>query len=237
MMKRASSLKLAPVRIAVTGDGRVAGGVEEMLNAFGVKKVTIEDYLSFSNFKAPVYTQLDPSKYNINRNGQVFELRHFFHHPEAYASNFARYSPKTDILIMAAYWDRHAPVLFTPDDMRKMDFNIRVIADITCDIRGSVPSSIRTTSFDQPFYDYNRSSEMEELPFSHPDNITVMTIDNLPCGMPREASVDFGNNIRSSILPLLLGDDREKVIERATIAKDGKLTDRYQYLEDWVYSK
>jgi len=138
---------------------------------------------------------------------------------------------------MAAYWDMRAPVLFTTDDMRKKDFNIRVIADITCDIRGSVPSSISTTSFDQPFYDYNRSSEKEEVPFSHPDNITVMTIDNLPCGLPREASVDFGHNIRSSIIPLLFSDDQENIIERATIAKDGKLTDRYHYLEDWVYSK
>ena len=119
----------------------------------------------------------------------------------------------------------------------KMIFQIRVIADITCDMKGSVPSSIRTTTFDEPYYDYNPGSEKEEKPFSNPDNITVMTIDNLPCGLPKEASVDFGHNIMKKVIPLLLGDDRENMIERATIAKGGRLTDRYRYLEEWVYNK
>jgi len=236
MMQRASANNPGNIRIALTGDGRVAGGAEEMLNTFAVRKVTTDEYLGREHFDGPVYTQLDPSKYNLHKAGKDFNLHHFFNFPQEYSSNFLRFCPKTDLLIMAAYWDTHAPVLFTAHDMRKPDFNIRVIADITCDIMGSVPSTLRTTTFTEPYYDYNRSLEKEERPFSDSGHVTMMTIDNLPCGLPKEASIDFGHHIVKSIIPLLLGEDKENIIERATIAREGRLTERYSYLQEWVNS-
>ena len=236
MMQRASANNPGNIRIALTGDGRVAGGAEEMLNAFAVRKVTMEEYLQREYFDGPVYTQLDPSKYNTPKSGKDFSLSHFFNFPQEYASNFARFCSKTDLLIMAAYWDPHAPVLFTAQDMRDPGFSIRVIADITCDIMGSVPSSLRTTTFAEPYYDYNRFLEKEEQPFSDPTHVTMMTIDNLPCGLPKEASIDFGHHIVKNIIPLLQGEDSENIIERATIAREGRLTERYSYLKEWVNS-
>jgi len=236
MIARAVALKPGPVRIALTGDGRVAGGAEEMLTAAGIKKVTVIEYMNHGDFDLPVYVQLDPSKYNRNLNGD-FDLQHFFSFPDTYGSDFARYCDKTDLLVMAAYWDHRAPVLFTADDMRKKDFRIRVIADISCDIRGPIPSSLRTTTFANPYFDYNPVSGTEANPFSNPAHITMMTIDNLPCGLPREASADFGGSIKKNVIPILLGKDPENILERATIAKAGKLTDRYRYLEEWVYNK
>jgi alanine dehydrogenase len=125
-------------------------------------------------------------------------------------------------------------MLMTAEEMRKPDFRISAIADITCDIGGSVPSTLRSTTFDSSFYDYNPITGEEEEPFSNLRNVTVMAIDNLPCGLPREASADFGHHIMKSIIPLLLGDDREDVLGRATITKGGELTDRYGYLAEWV---
>ncbi len=236
MMQRASASRPGIIRIALTGDGRVAGGAEEMLNAFGVRKVTTKEYLTNEHFDGPVYTQLDPSKYNVHQSGREFNLHHFFNFPHEYSSNFGRFCPKTDLLIMAAYWDPRSPVLFTAQDMQKPDFNIRVIADITCDIMGSVPSSLRTTTFEEPYFDYDRSLEKEARPFSDPGNVTMMTIDNLPCGLPKEASIDFGHHIIKNIVPLLMGEDNENIIERATIAREGRLTNQYSYLEEWVNS-
>jgi alanine dehydrogenase len=187
-------------------------------------------------FDGPVYTQLDPSKYNRHKSGREFNLQHFFTYPQEYESNFGRFCQGTDMLIMAAYWDPRAPGLFTAEDMRKPGFSIRVIADITCDIRGSIPSSLRTTTFAEPYYDYNRILEKEEKPFSDSGFVTMMTIDNLPCGLPREASIDFGHHIVKNIIPLLLGQDNESIIDRATIARGGELTDRYMYLKEWVNS-
>jgi saccharopine dehydrogenase (NAD+, L-lysine forming) len=234
LMSQAKGIKLPDLRIALTGNGRVAGGSEVMLETFGVKKVGVEEFLTRKSFAYPVYVQLDPAKYHVNKSGDEFDLAHFFSHPEAYKSSFNRFCNRTDLLIMAAYWDPRAPVLFTPLEMKSTDFRIRVIADITCDIRGSVPSSIRTTTFGQPYYDYNPQTETEEEAFCHRENITMMTIDNLPCGLPKESSRDFGQNLLKNVLPLFLGDDNESIIKRATITEGGNLTDRFGYLHDWV---
>jgi alanine dehydrogenase len=119
--------------------------------------------------------------------------------------------------------------------MRRNDFRISVIADITCDMNGSVPSSIRTTTHEDPYYDFNPLTEVEEEAFSNPSNITVMTIDNLPFALPRGASVDFGNNLMKKVLPLIIHGDEDDILLRATIAEKGKLTAGYQYLADWIH--
>jgi saccharopine dehydrogenase (NAD+, L-lysine forming) len=237
LIRQAKESRLPRLRIALTGDGRVSGGSEEMLGAFGVRKISVDEFLDHNEWEYPIYAQLDPAKYNKTKSGADFNLGHFFSHPEAYESNFNRFCNNTDLLIMAAYWDPRAPVLFTPSQMKGPDFSIRVIADITCDIGGSVPSSLRTTTFAQPYYDYNRYTESEEEAFSRPENVTVMSIDNLPCGLPKEASLDFGHNLIKNVLPLFLGGDHESIIKRATIAENGHLTRRYEYLKEWVSQK
>jgi len=234
MIKLVSSVKLPPVKIAVTGGGRVAAGSEEILAACNVQKVSVEDYISIDDFGRPVYVQLEPDAYNTRKTGKAFELSHFFKHPESYNGNFGRFCNKTDLLVMAAFWDPRAPVLFNMEEMRKRDFRISVIADITCDINGSVPSSIRTTTHENPFYDFNPITEREEEAFSNPSTITVMTIDNLPCGLPRAASVDFGNILINKVLPLIIQSGKEDIIARATIAEKGKLTAGFNYLADWI---
>jgi len=237
MIKLASTVKLPPMKIAVTGGGRVAGGSEEILAAFDIRKVSVEEYLTTGDFKRPVYVKLEPDAYNVRKTGKAFKLSHFFKHPESYRGNFNRFCSRTDLLVMAAYWDPRAPVLFTIEEMKKDDFRIGVIADITCDINGSVPSSVRTTTHEDPFYDFNPITEKEEEAFSNPSNVTVMTIDNLPCALPRAASVDFGNNLVDKVLPLIIQGDKDEIITRATIAKEGKLNAGYEYLADWVNEK
>ena len=234
MMEQASRCKIPPVRIALTGDGRVAGGSEEMLKAFGISKISVEEYLGNRQADKPVYVQLGPDAYNRHRSGKSFDLLHFFRAPVEYESHFIRFCDKTDMLITAAFWDPRAPLLFTADQVADTNFRIRVIADITCDINGSLPSSIRTTSFADPYYDFNRKLRKEEPAFSHPDHITVMTIDNLPCGVPAEASEDFGHHLMKNIFPLIFQGDRDEILARATIAENGRLTERYHYLTDWV---
>jgi len=234
MLLQASRIPLPPWRLAMTGDGRVAGGAEEMMSAFHIHKVTLENYMIQADSGFPVYVQLDPEKYNCRKSGESFDLWHFFSNPVLYKSNFHRFCNKTDMLINAAYWDPAAPVLFTSSQMKDEDFKIKVIADITCDLNGSVPTTIRTTTFRDPYYDYNRWTGREEKAFSNSGNITVMPIDNLPCGLPREASMDFGHNLIKNVLPLLLYEDTEGIIASATIAENGKLTTKFNYLAEWV---
>jgi alanine dehydrogenase len=234
-MKRAASLVNLPgLRIAVTGGGRVASGSEELLSVFGVKKVTVKTYLENVDTGLPVYVQLDPGEYVRTKSGEPFSLHHFIERPEAYESHFSRFLGNTDLLIMAAFWDPRAPVLFNREEASRDDFRIRIIADITCDMNGSVPTSVRTTTHEDPYFDFDRKLLKEVEAFSNPSNITVMAIDNLPCGLPREASVDFGETLISKVFPHLLHRQSADIISRATLTESGRLTARYSYLADWI---
>lgn len=226
-------VELPPVKIAVTGGGRVSKGAMEVLNGMGIRKVSPAEFVD-EYFNGPVYTQLNTRDYNRRIGNGDFNRDEFYANPETYESSFLAYAQKADILIAGAFWDPKAPVLFTREDVLQNDFKIRVVADITCDIEGSIPSTKQPATIDDPIYDYNPSNDRVEAAFSDEANVTVMAVDNLPCELPRNASEDFGKEFLSHILPNLIGDDTDNIIKRASITVDGALTERYQYLQDYV---
>lgn len=231
-----SKLKLPPIKIAITGNGRVSKGGLEVLEAAGIKRVDPEQYL-FQQFDEPVYTQIDVDVYTKRKDGTAFSFDHFFKHPDAYKSNFKTFYKTTDILVMAAYWDPQAPKLFQLDDVRDHAFRIRVIADITCDIEGSVPTTIRPTTIDDPVYDYDLQ-KLQELPaFSEDTQLSVMSIDNLPNELPRDSSNSFGEQLIEHVLPNLLDDNDQTMIANATVAAVGDLTEKFEYLRDYLEGK
>ena len=228
------TINLPPLKIAVTGDGRVANGVLEILNYLKIMRLSPEQYLQFQKPTFPVYVQLLPGDYVRRKNGYEFDLFHFFVNPAEYENSFIPFAEATDILIAAAYWDPKAPVLFTPDDMKSKSFRISVISDITCDIEGSIPSTKRSSTIEDPYYDYNPETGELESAFSSAKNITVQAVDNLPCELPKDASLVFGRNLIDKVFPSLFGEDSDGIIERATITKNGKLTPGFSYLQDFV---
>lgn len=225
--------KLPPIKMAVTGSGRVAQGAIEVLDKMGIRRVSVYDYL-YLDFNEPVYTQLRSSDYNRRRDGRVWDTPDFHRNPREYESTFGAFLPVTDLLLACAYWHPAAPKLFSEADTRCPDFRINTIADITCDVNGSVPTTKRSTSIQDPAFDYNPQTGEMEPPYSSPTNITVMAVDNLPCELPRNASRDFSRQLLDNVFPYLVSDKPEPIIERATIAAGGKLTERYAYLADYV---
>jgi len=224
---------LPPIKIAVTGGGRVSNGAIELLTQVGIRKVSVFDYL-YKKFTEPVFVQLRSSDYNARRDGKVWNTLDFYQNAQEYVSTFAKFSAVTDLLIAAAYWNPAAPRLFTPAEMRNPTFKINTIADITCDMDGSVPSTKKASSIADPVYDYNPLTENLEPAFSRNENIAVMAVDNLPCELPRTASRDFGRQLIDEVFPYLLSDDVKGIIDRATIVKKGKLMPRYEYLKDYA---
>ena len=225
---------LPPIKIALTGGGRVAHGAMEVLDGMKIKKVTPKEFLENKNHDEAIYAQLGMEDYNLKMDGKEFTNDEFHKHPERFTGNFLKYTKEADLLIAGAYWDPKAPVLFTITDMQSPDFNIKVIADITCDIEGSIPSTLRASTIDQPHYDYSPIEEVGKPAFSGEKNITVMAVDNLPCELPRDASNAFGEQLLNNVLPHLLGNDGEGIIKRATICENGRLTERYSYLQDYL---
>ncbi|MBW6537125.1 MAG: NAD(P)-dependent oxidoreductase [Mariniphaga sp.] len=237
MLYQLNLVNLPPVKIAFTGDGRVANGVLEVLEFMKIQRLLPEQFLETEQPEKPVYTQLLPQHYARRKDGSAFDLQHFFKHPGMYENAFLPFTRVTDLLIAAAYWDPKAPVLFTADDMKAPDFHINVISDITCDIEGSIPSTKRASTIAEPFYDYNPETGGLEPPFSSETNVTVQAVDNLPNELPKDASRDFGRNLIDKVFPSLFGEDSDGIIERASVTKEGKLTERFLYLQDFVERK
>ncbi|MBY0435705.1 MAG: alanine dehydrogenase, partial [Cyclobacteriaceae bacterium] len=224
---------LPPIKIVLTGAGRVAKGAMESLDTAGIRKVGPQEFLN-QTFQEPVYVQLSSADYHVRKEGGHFNREEFHQHPERYTSRFVDFTKVTDLLLAGAYWNPKAPVLFTRNDMLSPSFKINVIADITCDINGSVPSTKQPSSIADPLYDYDPATDSVKPPMSNQKFITVMAIDNLPCELPRSASDEFGRDLIDKILRPLLFEDKEGIIARATIAENGDLTQHFEYLRDYV---
>jgi saccharopine dehydrogenase (NAD+, L-lysine-forming) len=225
-------VSLAGVRILITGGGRVAGGAMEILSALNIRIVNPEEFLS-GDFTGSIICRLDPWHYTRKKDGTDFNMDHFIAHPDQYESIFKLYTKVADILIASHYWDPDSPVLIQQAAMQGSDFSIKVIADISCDINGSIKSTIRASSIENPFYGYNPYTGTEIPPFA-PGCITVMAVDNLPGELPRDSSEDFGRMLSDRIIPALIEGDSHEIISRATLLKDGTLTPRFSYLRDYL---
>ena len=235
MKAELKELTLQPMKILVTGGGRVAGGAIETLRCLGLKEVFPEEFLEQS-YDDPEICRIDPWDYVRRKDGEAVTLEHFFQHPGVYESIFKPYTKVTDLFIPCHFWDPKSPVFMTNTDMREPDFHIRVISDVSCDIKDPIPSTIRASTIADPFYGYDPMTESETPPFDL-RSITVMAVDNLPGELPRDASVDFGNMLLRKVIPSLVDYDREGIIRRATILKEGQLTTDFKYLRNYLNGK
>lgn len=235
MQEEYFKVKLPAIKIAVTGGGRVANGAMEVLDKMEIRKVSVFDYL-YKQFTEPVYAQLHSGDYNARPDVEVWDSPDFYRNPHLYKSTFRKFTRVTDLLLACAYWHPSAPKLFTEEETQVPDFKINTIADITCDVCGSIPVTKRSSTITDPAYDYNPQTGELEPAYSRKENITVMAVDNLPCELPRNASRDFGRHLIDNVFPHLFNGDAESMLERGTIAKEGRLTKRYSYLQEYADS-
>jgi len=234
MYDHLKQVQLRPIKILVSGGGRVAMGAMQTIGVLNIREVTPSEFLN-QEFDEPVVCRLDPEHYVERMDGEPFDLHHFFAHPQMYQSSFKPFTKATDLFIACHYWDPQSPKFMTPEDYKVEDFRISVIADVSCDLNGPIPSTIRASTIADSFYGYDRFTQEEAIPFVDKRNVTVMAVDNLPGELPREASDDFGQALIENVFTALLGNDDDKIIEDACITKDGKLTPPFSYLENYVY--
>ncbi|SNQ44826.1 NAD(P)-dependent oxidoreductase [Cellulophaga lytica] len=235
LITQLKKIKLPNIKIVLTGKGRVGNGAKEMLDGMGLEQVGLKDYLNKS-FNIPVYCQIDVLDYNKRKDGERSNKQEFFTNPSEYKSNFFRFAKVSDIYIAGHFYGDGAPYLFTKEDAKHTDFKIKVVADISCDINGPVATTIKASTIADPVYGYNPETG-EETDYKNPNAIAVMAVDNLPCELPRDASVGFGQSFIKHVIPAFFNEDKDGVLERARMTKDGKLTDRFSYLQDYVDGK
>ena len=227
-------LRLPNVKIAVAGSGRVAHGVLEIMNLMGIHEVDPEEYLK-RRFSYPVYTQLKGAELYSNKTTGKYSRMEFHEHPEEYVCKFLPYTEQTDILMNGVYWEKNVPRLFEKEDAKAENFIIRTIADITDDDNGSVPINLGDQKIEDPIYGVDRMTLEKTAPFLE-NSIDIMAVGNLPNELPRDASRYFGEQLIKHVLEDLIGNGSD-IIDRATIAKDGKLTKPFEYLKDYSERK
>lgn len=228
-----AKVKLPNLKIVMTGKGRVGGGAKEILDAMQIEEVSVDDYLT-KLFDYPVYVQLDVLDYNKRRDGLVIiDKDDFYTNPRAYESDFLKFAKVSDMYFAGHFFGEGSPYIITKDDAKLKDFKIKVIADISCDINGPIASTIRSSTILDPIYGYHPEKE-KEVDYKDSKAIAVMAVDNLPCELPKDASEGFGDMFLKYVIPAFYNEDSDGILDRSRMTKDGKLTPKYSYLQDYV---
>ena len=222
-------------KLVITGGGRVAGGAIEVLEKTNIKRVSPIEFLK-ENFQYPVFTQLDVKDYVKRDDGKPFIKDEFFKDPTNHSSSFMAYAEKASLYVACHYWDNRAPFIFSREDVKNPNWNIKIVADVSCDIDGPVASTIRPSNIENPFYGYNPKLE-KEVDFENENAVGVMAVDNLPCELPKDASEEFGKMFIDHVLEPLTGNDPDNIIFRASETINGKLTPHFIYLKDYLEGK
>jgi alanine dehydrogenase len=219
-------------KAVITGKGRVGGGALEVIEKIAIKEVSPTAFLT-ETFNEPVYTVLDVADYYERDDMQPMNKQEFYQNPKGYHSVFPKYAKVANMYIACHYWDSESPFIFTREDAKSKDFNIEIVADISCDIDCAVASTLEPSTIAEPLYGYDPVTE-SVVDFNKEGAIGVMAVDNLPCELPKDASESFGEMFIEHVLEPLLGNDPENIIERASETKNGKLTTHFSYLEDYL---
>ena len=222
-------LKLPNIKVAITGSGRVAHGVLEVMNLMGITEVEPDEYLE-RKFSYPVYVQLKGADLYTHKELKTYKRDHFHEHPEQYRSRFLPYSKCTDVLMNGVYWTENVPRLFELNDIDET-FAIQTIADITDDEHGSVPINLGDQSINDPVYGVDKISKEKTAPYLH-SSIDVMAVGNLPNELPRDASQYFGEQLIKYVLEDLVKGN-SVLIDRATIVKNGDITGPFSYMKEY----
>jgi alpha-aminoadipic semialdehyde synthase len=241
----------APVVIALTGGGNVAAGAREVFDLLPHEDVAPEDlegwiaenqdttdrialvHLLPDHFVAPK----DPAK--------SFDFDHYVANPDEYRADFTKWLSRITMLVHGVYWDDRYPVLATREDFAALyaDGTPRLLAigDITCDIDGSIKSTVRDTEPGDPVYMYD--PRQDEAPFGFEgEGIAIMAVGNLPTELPIEASQTFSDALEPFI-PAMAEANLEGTLEdsglppeiaRAVILWRGKLTPAFEHLSEFV---
>ena len=221
--------KFSNIKILITGDGRVAKGALELLKYTNIKQVSKNDFKK-NSFNQAIFCNLKTSDYVQENTNKDFDLQHFITNPLKYNSVSEEYLKKANLLISAHYWDPLSPKIFDLKNLYKFS-NLRVIGDITCDINGSIPTTLKSTSIKDPYFYFDKVTHIETSQSSN--TLAIMAVDNLPSELPRDSSEEFGDGIVKEVLPYIISEDDGR-IHTATITENGNFLSKYLYLKNYI---
>lgn len=232
LIARLKRILLPNIKIVLTGKGKVGMGAKEILDGMKMKSVSVDDFLT-KTYTEPVYTHIDVMDYNVRLDGQNLGKNDFYSRPEAYTSHFERFTKVADVFMTGHFHANGSPDILTQTMLQAPDCKLKVVADISCDVNGPIACTTRATTIADPFMGY-LPQEHREVPYTHPGAIMVMSVDNLPCELPKDASEGFGEMFMEHVVPAFFNGDKDGILQRAKMTENGQLTPRFAYLQDYV---
>ena len=223
---------LPPIKIVLTGHGKVGNGAKEILLGMKIKEVSAENYLT-KIYSQPVFTQIDVLNYNKRIDGKIVDNNDFYKNPQEYVSDFERFTKVSDIFMAGHFHANESPDILTNKMLLAPDCKIKIVADISCDVNGPIACTIKASTIADPLFGY-LPSENKEVNYMHPGAIVVMSVDNLPCELPKDASEGFGKMFMLHVVPAFFNNDKDEILARAKMTENGKLTERFKYLQNYV---
>ncbi len=227
LISNLKNLYFPNMKVLVTGDGRVAKGVIEVLKQTNIKEISKEKFQN-DNLDNPVFCNLETKDYVVSNLNKEFDLNHFIKYPKEYRSCALQYLERADVFISAHYWDPASPKIFNQNDLKNLN-DLKVVGDITCDVDGSVPTTIRSSTIDKPNFYIDRDTFKETVD----EGLAIMAVDNLPSELPRDSSREFGDGIVSEVIPYIFNEDDGRILN-ATITQNGSFLEKYNYLNDYI---
>jgi alpha-aminoadipic semialdehyde synthase len=242
--------QVRPVVCGFTGSGNVTRGALEIMQRFPtIDVVPSELGRLMQDDRSPlnvIYTlRLRRGERYLRREGGPIDDQEFLLHPERYESGLPRAIDHLTLLIHGAYWQPTQPRILTLDDLRRLWNDgaprLRVVADISCDIDGAIESTVKANTPAEPVYvyDLDRDQAIDGIAGRGP---VMMTVDNLPCQLPKESSQHFGDAL-VRFVPALDACDWERgvdeldlpdAIRRAIVVHGGQLAPGFTHLRRFM---
>ncbi|UCH80696.1 MAG: hypothetical protein JSW20_13310 [Nitrospiraceae bacterium] len=178
-----------------------------------------------------------------NRKGFYFE--EYLRNPKDFESNLYTYLPFINILVHSSYWDFKYTSLVTKKMLHRItkhdQFRLEFTGDLSCDIKGSIKITHKTTSRDKPVFTYNPILKKYTDGYRS-KGITDLAVDNLPAEMPGGASDDFSRLIREYVYQITAHGTNDITkhlaipaeIRKAVVTQNGRLTGYSSYLKKYL---
>jgi len=244
----------SPLVFAFTGNGNVSKGAQEVFRELPHEWVSPRDLKELAQGGGRddlVYGCVVEAEDMVTRNddgsGKGFSRAEYYTQPGNYSPTFHdKIVPYISCLVNCTYWDHRYPRLITKDQLREqyMEQNIRkmiAVADISCDIDGSVEFLTKSTQIEQPFFLYDPQSD-ESRDSLEGNGVLMCGVDILPSELPNESSMHFGDAMIDFVMPLATSDgtlsfeDQENTLPKelygACITCNGELTPSFSYIKD-----
>ena len=239
--------EIQPLICGFAGYGHVSLGAQEIYDLLPVQEIGPADAARLKPAARECYKVVYHESHMVERLADGgFELQEYYEHPERYRAKFLPHVEHLTLLANCIYWEPRYPRLVTCEQLRGLFSaghrpRLRVIGDITCDIEGSIECTVRPTEPDDPVYVYEPKSGHVRNGVAG-DGPVILAIDHLPCELPVDSSVHFGQSLRPLIPSLARADLNRPLAEsgiapelqRATIVYKGELVGRYRYLESEI---